>query len=203
MQTMKAAVMAAKPGGAIQGSFPSLKLGRSVPYTSTLERDLLFVLEYEMQVLRYQEQPFVVTAWVEGRERRYTPDYALWTETGQTLIECKPAAQLSDPHTQQQITVGTRWASAHGWHFEVVTDVTLRAGSYLANLKLLWRYSRLRSTPTARVSLLDRLVGADSLPLSQLATTPEELPLALHLLFHHALHADLTQSLTGQSRVWR
>ncbi len=195
--------MAAKPGGAIQGSFPSLKLGRSVPYTSTLERDLLFVLEYEMQVLRYQEQPFVVTAWVEGRERRYTPDYALWTETGQTLIECKPAAQLSDPHTQQQITVGTRWASAHGWHFEVVTDVTLRAGSYLANLKLLWRYSRLRSTPTARVSLLDRLVGADSLPLSQLATTPEELPLALHLLFHHALHADLTQSLTGQSRVWR
>ena len=99
--------MAAKPGGAIQGSFPSLKLERSIPYTSTLERDLLFVLEYETQVLRYQEQPFVVTAWVEGSERRYTPDYALWTETGQTLVECKPAALLSDPHTQQQIAVGT------------------------------------------------------------------------------------------------
>lgn len=195
--------MAAKPGGAIQGSFPSLKLGRSVPYTSTLERDLLFVLEYEIQVLRYQEQPFVVTAWAEGRERRYTPDYALWTETGQTLVECKPAAQLSDPHTQQQIAVGTRWTSAHGWHFEVVTEVPLRTGSYLANLKLLWRYSRLRVTPAVRVSLLDRLADADSLPLSQLATTPEELPLALHLLFHQALYADLTQPLTEHSRIWR
>ena len=195
--------MAAKPGGAIQGSFPSLKLGRSIPYTSTLERDLLFVLEYETQVLRYQEQPFVVTAGVEGRERHYTPDYALWTETGQTLVECKPAAQLSDPHTQQQIAVGTRWASAHGWHFEVVTEVTLRTGSYLANLKLLWRYSRLRVTPAARVSLLDRLADVDSLSLSQLTTTPEELPLVLHLLFHHALYADLTQPLTGHSRIWR
>jgi hypothetical protein len=195
--------MAAKPGGAIQGSFPSLKMGRSVSYTSTLERDLLFILEYEKQVLRYQEQPFVVTAPLEGRDRRYTPDYALWTETGQTLVECKPAAQLSDPHTQQQIAVGTRWASAHGWHFEVVTDVALRTGSYLANLKLLWRYSRLRFTPAARVSLLDRLADADSLPLSQLVMTPEAFPLALHLLFHHALHTDLTQPLTGQSRVWR
>lgn len=195
--------MATKPGGAIQGSFPSLKMGRSIPYTSTLERDLLFVLEYETQVLQYQEQPFVVAAQVEGRERCYTPDYALWTKSGQTLVECKPAAQLSDPHTQQQITVGTRWASVHDWHFEVVTDVTLRAGSYLTNLKLLWRYSRLRVTPAARVSLLDRLVAVDSLPLSQLATTPEDLPPVLHLLFHHALHADLTQPLSGQSRVWR
>ena len=39
--------MSGKPGGAIQGTFPGLKSGRPVRYTSTVERDLLFVLEYE------------------------------------------------------------------------------------------------------------------------------------------------------------
>lgn len=195
--------MAAKPGGAIQGSFPSLKMGRSVSYSSTLERDLLFILEYEKQVLRYQEQPFVVTSTLEGRDRRYTPDYALWTETGQTLVECKPAALLSDPHTQQQITVGTQWASAHGWHFEVVTDDTLRAGSYLANLKLLWRYSRLTVLPALRETLLGRVSSTNGLPLSVLAQTPEYIPPVLHLLFQHDLHANLTYPLNGQSSVWR
>jgi hypothetical protein len=131
------------------------------------------------------------------------PDYALWMETGQTLVECKPAALLSDPHTQQQMAVGTRWASAHGWHFEVVTDVTLRAGNYLANLKLLWRYSRLAVLPALRETLLGRVSSTNALPLSVLAQVPEHLPPVLHLLFQHALHADLTQPLTGQSQVWR
>jgi len=196
-------MMATKPGGAIQGRFPSLKLQRSVPYTSTLERDLLFVLEYESRILHYQEQPFAVTGVVEGREHHYTPDYALWTDCGQTLIECKPAALLSDPHTRQQLAVGNQWAPAHGWQFEVVTDTSLRTGCYLANLKLLWRYSRLLVSHTLQAELLERTLTAKRLPLAVLASAPEAIPAVLHLIFRHVLQVDLSQPLNAQSLVWR
>jgi TnsA-like endonuclease N terminal len=195
--------MTAKPGGAIQGTFPSLKLKRSVRYTSTLERDLLFVLEYDAQVLRYQEQPFAVTATVDGSDHRYLPDYALWTPQQQTLVECKPAALLPDPHTRQQIAVGTAWAAAHGWQFEVVTDTALREGCRLANLKLLWRYSRLPLSPGQRRAFDDALAKTRESTIGQLAQTPEHIPAVLHLLFHHDLHTDLSLPLGAASRVWR
>lgn len=196
-------MMVTKPGGAIQGRFPSLKLQRSVPYTSTLERDLLFVLEYEPCVWRYQEQPFVVTGIFEEQERHYTPDYALWADSGQILIECKPTALLADPHTQQQLAVGNQWANAHGWQFEVVTDTRLRTGSYLANLKLLWRYSRLSVSPALQTELLERLRPVNRLPLGVLASAPEAVPTVLHLIFRHVLQVDLSQPLNVQSQVWR
>jgi hypothetical protein len=195
--------MSAKPGGAIQGTFPSLKLKRSVQYSSTLERDLLFVLEYDARVIRYQEQPFTVTAVLDDSLHRYTPDYAIWTEQQQVLVECKPAALLQNPHTAQQIAVGTHWAVSHGWQFEVVTDRLLREGCRLANLKLLWRYSRLPISPSQRLEFNAAFRETHLLTIGQLASTPEQLSGVLCLLFHHELHTDLSHPLDTHSLVWR
>ncbi|MEP7288623.1 MAG: TnsA endonuclease N-terminal domain-containing protein [Chloroflexota bacterium] len=195
--------MPAKPGGAIKGTFPSLKLNRSIRYTSTLERDFLFVLEYEAQVVRYQEQPFEVSGMFDGGLHRYTPDYAVWTAQQQTLVECKPAMLLQDRHTQQQIAVGTQWAMLHGWQFEVVTDRSLREGYQLANLKLLWRYSRLPVSSSQRHEFDEALAQTNPVTLGQLAQTPEQLNCVFYLLFHHELRTDLSRPLDTHSPVWR
>jgi len=193
--------MPGKPGGAIQGTFPSLKLDRPVRYTSTLERDLLFVLEYDIQVLRYQEQPFSVQAVLDdGVAHTYTPDYAIWTSADRLLVECKPASQMTDAHTHQQIQIGTRWSRLHAWSFTVVTDVELRQGARLANLKLLWRYSRLTISEADRCDLQQRCHSGTT--LSNLTETPDTLPTVLALLFHGHLQTDLSQPLTAQSQVW-
>ena len=194
--------MPGKPGGAIQGTFPSLKLQRPVRYTSTLERDLLFVLEYDAKVQCYQEQPFQVQAVLDdGRSHTYTPDYAIWTSEERLLVECKPASQMTDIHTLQQIQIGTKWSRLHDWSFTVVTDVELRQGARLANLKLLWRYSRLNISETARHDF-QRCCCCSGTTLSALTETPDRLPTVLSLLFHHHLQADLDQPLTAQSQVW-
>jgi hypothetical protein len=193
--------MSGKPGGAIQGTFPSFKLDRPVRYTSTLERDLLFVLEYDTQVLRYQEQPFSVQAVLDdGVVHTYIPDYAIWTSVDRLLVECKPASQMTDAHTHQQIQIGTHWSRLHDWSFTVVTDVELRQGARLANLKLLWRYSRQNISETVLHDFQRRCCSGTT--LSALTETPDTLPTVLSLLFHHHLQADLDQPLTAQSQVW-
>ena len=194
--------MASKPGGAIQGTFPSLKAGRSIRYASTLERDLLFVLEYEQQVIRYQEQPFQVEAVLEdNRTHKYTPDYAIWTAQERVLVECKPATKLGDPHTQQQIQIGTGWSQANDWRFVVITDADLRQGERLANLKLLWRYSRLPVDAATCREYLARCIRKMS--VLELAQEPACVPVVLHMIFHHYLQTDLSQPLTVHSPVWR
>jgi hypothetical protein len=192
--------MSGKPGGAIQGTFPGLKSGRPVRYASTLERDLLFVLEYEQQVIHYQEQPFQIQAVLEDGLHSYTPDYAIWTQHDRLLVECKPAALLDDPHTQQQIQIGTRWAQANDWQFTVVTQDDLGRGARLANLKLLWRYSRLPVEVAICQAYRERCTHA--MTIAELAQTADRVPVVLHLLFHHHLQTDLWQPLTVQSQVW-
>lgn len=194
--------MVDKPGGAIQGTFPSLKSGRSVRYTSTLERDLLFVLEYEQQIIRYQEQPFQVQAVSDDNQAHsYTPDYAIWTQRDRVLVECKPAARLDDAHTQQQIQIGTSWSQENNWQFVVITDVDLRQGERLANLKLLWRYSRL---PVEEKTYRDYLARCgEGMSVLELAQEPPCVPVVLHMIFHHYLQTDLSQPLTVHSPVWR
>lgn len=61
--------------GPIRGDFPSLKLGRMVRYNSTIERDLLYFLEFWQVVICYKEQPMTIE-WImaDGQRRHYTPD---------------------------------------------------------------------------------------------------------------------------------
>ena len=62
----------------IRGDFPSLKLGRMVRYHSTIERDLLYFLEYWQSVTWYQEQPHTIEHIMpDGKCHRYTPDYEI------------------------------------------------------------------------------------------------------------------------------
>ena len=193
--------MSGKPGGAIVGTFPSLKLDRPVRYTSSLERDVLFVLEFERAILCYQEQPFQIEMDLpDGKTHRYTPDYAIWLTEGRMLVECKPLKRVSENHSQQQIQIGTQWSAENDWQFMVVTDVDLRTGSRLENLKLLWRYSRLAVSEKECHAWQARCQRGMS--VLDLAQSPDRVPVVMSLLFHHYLQTDLSQSLTMQSQVW-
>ncbi len=196
--------------GNIIGSFPSLKNGHPVPYESTIERDLLFFLEYDPAVLRYEMQPFVIAGTdAEGKPQQYTPDVLVERASGKALVECKPAALVDEARAQRQIALGHQWAAANAHEFVVITDADLRTGPRLANLKLLWRYARLAVphpvterclavlqhhpsglTWTQLLGQLDGCVPALTLP-----------PSLFHLLFRHVLQADLNTALGPESVV--
>src|SRR3990172_3219069 len=185
----------------IRGDFPSLKLGRMVRYSSTIERDLLYFLEFWQAVTWYQEQPMTIEGiMADGQYRRYTPDYEIHEGSVKTLAECKPADRLGSTHAQQQRHIGQAWAEENGYRFVTFTDTELRTGHQLANLKLLWRYARLRGDHPKRQILrqmrYDEHSSVNGLCEKLHLPTQAVVPVVCHLLFHHWLQIDLDQPFT-------
>src|SRR5450755_3477465 len=133
--------------------FQSIKMKRSIRCESKIEGDLPHFLEYDPTVLEYYPQPFTIPD-TSGKNHHYTPDFQVIRTDRKEIIECKPKTLIYDEHTQKQIERGTAWAKANDHNFVLVTDEDLRNDYVLANLKLLWRYSRL-TVPTI---LLNRCI---------------------------------------------
>jgi hypothetical protein len=172
-----------------------------VRYHSTIERDLLYFLEFWQAVTWYQEQPMTLERiMADGQCRLYTPDYEIHEGAVRTLAECKPADRLESAHAQQQRRIGQAWAKGNGYRFVTFTDTELRAGHQLANLKLLWRYARLRGAHP-REQILKRVQRDETSSVKvlcqQLSLPPQiVVPAVCHLLFHHQLQMDLHQPFT-------
>lgn len=69
-----------------------------VGYESLLERDRLWLADFDPAVSWVSSQPF----WVSGRDgsvlRRHVPDFLLQTTTGFVVVDVKPAELVNDPH---------------------------------------------------------------------------------------------------------
>ena len=184
----------------IRGDFPSLKLGRMVRYNSTIERDLLYFLEYRESVIWYKEQPLTIE-WQQpdGQTRHYTPDYEIHKRHTKFIAECKPEAKLHGTHATQQRQIGEAWCEVNGYHFVTYTDTELRTGHMLENLKLLWRYARLKNAHVLRKRILEASsLDTGSVTVSQLSQglglpLEEVIPIVCYLMFHHELRMDMNQ----------
>ncbi len=199
-------------GSNIIGSFPSLKMkNQQISFESTIERDFLFFLEYDQTVTCYYEQPFTIESTsASGKLSTYTPDFQVIRANRKELVECKPEALLKAPHTQHQMELGEQWAKENDHTFTLMTDLALRSGHRLANLKLLWRYSRLSVSPSLEAGCIDHLkrhlsgiTFAELVNSRDLASHSSNLlPVLYHLLWKGILLADLTQPLNNGSLVW-
>ncbi len=193
--------------GPVRGEFPSLKLGRMVRYGSSIERDLLYFLEYWQTVTWYQEQPMTIEwAMKDSQVRRYTPDYEIHKGSLRTIAECKPVVRLGSSQATQQREIGRAWAEANGYQFITFTDTELRTGHKLENLKLFWRYARLRHLQWKQ-PVLDEMGRSASGSVDglcqQLRILPEEaMPVVCYLLFHQQLHADLNLPFSMSTPLW-
>jgi hypothetical protein len=180
-----------------------------VRYNSTIERDLLYFLEYRQSVIWYQEQPITIE-WQQpdGQIRHYTPDYEIHEVYTKFIAECKPEEKVQGSHAKQQRQIGEAWCEANEYHFVTYTDTALRAGHTLENLKLLWRYARLRDTHAIRKRILEGTrLSSGPVTLNQLCeglAMPQQeiIPAVCHLLFHHELYMDMNQPFSVATTIW-
>src|SRR5258706_12024206 len=133
------------------GYFPSDKNKLAIHYESTIERDLLFYLEFALDVISYEEQPMVIEYSIENdfdkkgniRIHFYIPDFRSNCKSGPKIYECKPESKVDNEHSQGQIIAGERWSKENVHEFILVTDKSLRTGNALYNQRLCWRYRNL------------------------------------------------------------
>ena len=188
------------------GRFFSFKMGELIWYESLNERDYMYLLEIDTDVLSYSTQPFKISYILDEKVHQYTPDFLVQRHSKQQVIEIKPACFIEDEKNVKRFPVIASTLKSQGWEFFIVTDEMMRRGSLLNNVKLLYRYVKIPIT-------LENLIichqyFSNKLPIP-LATVLKDLqpqgidkPILLKLIFLGFLATDLTKHLKNHSQIY-
>jgi len=92
-------------GGNVIGHFPSLKMQRMIAFESLIERDYLYLLDYELDIEWFAEQPLTIEYRHNGKTLHYTPDFhivaaGMWSlpHEVESVSRC-PSGLINKPHS--------------------------------------------------------------------------------------------------------
>lgn len=129
------------------GRFVSYKQKkRVVEFESGLEQDFIHLLEFDSNVSKYIEQPFMIPYELNGRSRNYIPDfYVEYVEQGRLpdLFEIKYSNEVEESSDvlEAKIAAAQEWCRNANMNYKVITEKEIRENPvYLDNIKLLGHY---------------------------------------------------------------
>lgn len=199
--------------GSTMGQFPSMKMGGIVTYTSQIEQNLLYILDFHPQVIEFKERPyaFEYPHISELRKEAYLPDYLVRTPERTLLVECLTHRLLNSRATKDRHAGLRLWCATtnYGLEFTYVTERTLHSGCYLSNVKLLTQFSRHSVDAPTRATIFN-LLDSDPLQLclGQVAMQlnpdfpNDAIPDLLHLVYNGELYVALQDwVVTGDSPI--
>ena len=174
---------------------------RMISFESLIECDFLYLLDYEREVERFEEQPMTIAYRCGSTILHYTPDFHVLRAWRNMLVECKPEALVATEENHRKFDVAMEWCSECKWDFCVITERDLRTGFRLSNVKLLTRYARYAVRPELQGRVYALLETASSpFTVGQLTQTlapadpPSVIPSLLHLAFHHKIAISLDKA---------
>jgi hypothetical protein len=204
----------------LSGKSSSRKLSRLVAFESSLERDLLALLEFDSNIVHYEEQPIKIEYMdAEGKLRNYTPDILIVYENenvspfGRTHIlgEVKYRPELFSKwkELKPKFKAARRLCENRGWKFSIFTEVEIRT-PYLKNIRFLLPYRNYAPNAEYCDNITDILQQSDSLTVSELldiysANEIERLqiiPYIWQLTATGKIHTDLNLPLNMNSQLW-
>ncbi len=170
-----------------------------VGYESLLERDRLWLADFDPAVSWVSSQPF----WVSGRDgsvlRRHVPDFLLQPTGGFVVVDVKPAELVNDPDVAAVMAWTGRLCEAKGWRYEVwsgADPVLLRNIRFLATARRQGVVGDAvgKVAEAARVGMT--IAQVETAAGVQLALAR---PASLTLLWTRRWSVDLSRPLTGSS----
>lgn len=198
------------PARNIKGMFPSQKMGGPIYFESLIERDFIYLLEYETAVTHFKEQPFTIRYPFNGRSHRYTPDFYFLYADKEVVAECKPANRVNKPDNQRKFNAAHAWCGERGSAFMVVTDEALRQGCRLRNIKDMHNFSRYVIAEAEKTAVTHAIAS-----LGHVATigdvlqriSPEQPLKTMTTILHMGWHKEVCLPLddapiTSDSPIW-
>jgi len=191
----------------IIGKFPSLKTRQTVMWESQIERDFIYLLEFDNDVTFFKGQPERIIYKHERKPHRYTPDFLVERNSITELVEVKPASKVNDPKNIMKFLAGTEYCKTKGYTFKVVTDKQIREGSLLSNIKLLHRYATVDVSMEFCQQTQELVQSLGEISLEKLITTMKEssgndaIINIYALLYHQILTTDLKEPLSSQTII--
>ena len=127
-------------GRGFRAKFASKKNQRMVRCESLLELDFVRSAEFARNVIRYEEQPVTIDYRLDGRPRRYTPDFLLtWRDGTRWYVEVKPSELLAMEKNQEKFLAITEFFKDRGQRFITIDEKQIRHPVRLPQIKELLR----------------------------------------------------------------
>ena len=191
-----------------------------IVFESTLERDLLTLLDFDGNVLTYDVQP-VTVPWIDrnGKERIYTPDVLIqyrprscsYSYKDTILCEVKYRSDLLKRWNEfyPKFKAAIRYANDRGWRFKILTDQEIRT-HYMENARFLLPYLNQELDDSHARMLLQRLVDLRETSIQGLIASvfndkwsqAELIPSVWYLIATRRIAVNLHEPLTMSSTVW-
>ena len=190
------------------GLFPSLKNREGIMFESTVERDYCYYLELDQSVSFYEAQPLTLEFRIDGKARRYTPDFlVLFIDSGlKLLVEVKrEEALLDDDGMLIKLNVVREEFKKRGYKFEVKEKSVIRQEPRLGNLKIIYKYLRYQIDIGEKKMILELLQGGGKYQISEVGlvtSIDDPLPKVLHLASRSELLIDLSSPIDAYSLIW-
>lgn len=133
----------------ITGKFASKKTSKLIAYESKLERDFLYLFEFENYILDIVEQPMSIHYKIGNSTRKYTPDFFLKTPVGHNnlIIEVKYHDDLKKTFRESKLKYQALLENLNGEEidFYFCTDrcPMIKSEDYKFNIHFLINYNEL------------------------------------------------------------
>lgn len=181
------------------GKFPSLKMGKVVWYESLLERDYLYLLEIDPDVVSYREQPGRIYYTLNGRSHHYTPDLLVERRHAKQLIEVKPKRKAKEEKFVRLFQLAEEVCRRGGYEFKVATEEVIRLQPRLDGVKLLYKYARTPVLPQHQIGCHELFADKENVPLGEVAEfftlRGADRRVVYALIYRGVLCADLAEPL--------
>lgn len=192
-------------------------------FESTLERDLMYILRFDINVDKYIAQPVKIEYQDKGgQQRSYTPDILIHHRKDilpaknmpTILAEVKYRDNLRENFNElrPKFKAAIHYAKERGWKFKILTDREIRT-PYMLNAKFLLGYMNPEPYPKYEIvqMVLDRVrelreTDVDTLLVSIYRdkwNQAELLPVIWHLIAIRRIGNDLTLPVTMRSKIWQ
>lgn len=197
----------------VTGTFPSHKNKRNIFYESLLERDFCLLLEFNNDVISYEEQPFRLYYKSANSKKRYTPDILVHYKPSLNRLPCVFEIKMSDEIKEKKVFFEEKfnqieeYINLNDLEFKMFTELDMDE-IYLENAMFLYRYKDLNNQTISKnilekiklfkeISVNDLLQNFSSNKFEQI----EILPYIWQLIFLDKIIIDMYIKITNSSVI--
>ena len=183
-------------------------------FESTLERDLLTLLDFDSQIISFEVQPISIP-WKDsaGKHHTYTPDvHAIYVDQQNVIYEVKYRSELLEKWAtlRPKLKGAIHFCRERGWRYKIMTELEIRT-PYLENVKFLNPFLKQSSpgdediqTVTNHLKKLGKTTPSDL--LTSISTDQWEqarlMPALWILVAKGKIGANLQNKLNMNSPIW-
>jgi len=183
-------------GRKVIGKFPSAKMSRPIWWESQLERDYIYLLETDPDVVAFHEQPFQIRYTIDNTVHTYTPDFLVKRRSGRKqIVEVKPEEVALSEEYGRFSRIVTLICKKHGCEFITVTEKTIRVQPRLDNVKFLSRYSRVPVHPNHLIEQRRVFIKSKKPSLSMLVKKFSNRGIGQHVVYALIARGEVTVDL--------